>query len=643
MITAILVIMLMLGCSGGSSPVEPGDSDNSNDGAVLSPPSDLEPGRLLLLAYDVTVDFETQEISLAPIRTAKIHFDIKSLLTNPWFCPTKNCLKLQFLEFDPAQGYFTVKATLVNPSTLVAHDVRGIVYDNDTHNHQILNPDDYTKLWAPPGYDSVYPFRAFARTDPDRAIHALASFSEIYEFQFDPLPAKWQFPYAIDCSWPDNCEEPYIIYDQDQIGDMYQTHGCTKLMVKASHHSGPAHLGEVEIDASSLNMDIMEMEYNLDEDYYEVMLINEDNYVESGVHDILISASSPGTDIKLYDYFYIDVKPSGDLENVTGIIHDINTAEGIPLALMTTSDGDNLYIKEADYCGFFGTNEVPHGSRVFSFSRPGYHTDHVLSTVSDEPIVFDIYLNENPSEQPPMPVIEVEEPEINLIDGIATISGFMHNMDCFDNQVGVYVHQGYEYLMDIDNFDGSFSQAVILTYGHNEIVLRATNATGTVLSDKIEIDYFPEWNFRVTLTWDSETDMDLHMWEPDLIEHCYWLGDDFSAHLELDHDIITPGFGPENITPLYPSEDMPEGVYPIAVDYYSGYVPVTCYITLRLNVGTPDEEMIQFEHVLTESDYMDYYPVTETTASWWRACDLVIEPGGFVTWQEADTSLVLYE
>ncbi len=634
----LVVIPIMLGCSNGSDPIAP-SADNDRDGiTAVQPPGLNDDGRSLLMTFEAVADFETQEITLAPLRTSAMHFDIRPLLTSPWFCPAGNCLKIQFIEFDPQAGYFKIRATLVNPTTIVAHDVRGIVYDNASNNHEMINPDDYTDLWAPVGYDTVYPFRSFAKNDPERAIHALSSHSELYEFQFDPLPPKWAFFYAVDCSWPSNCEEVYEISNQEQVGQIYTTHACTKLSLDVMHHSGPAHVSEVKLDTTEMLGYETDMMYNLDDEKWEALIIEEDLALSAGMYDVLITAYSPGVEIQLYDYFNIDVLPGNESEKVSGTIFDLTTSEGIPLSMMTTSDGDNLYVEEADYCGFWTSDEIPDGSRVFSLTKPGYYTEHLLSVVQTENMIIEKYLNPSFLEEPVMPTVEVNPPDVDLMVGIANITGIIQNLDCEFDQVGVYVHQGQEYLMDVDDFSGSFDHDIILAYGTNEVMVRGTNAAGTVMSEKFLIDYFPDWNFRVTLTWDTPTDMDLHMWEPGLTQHCYWIPLT-SSHLVLDNDII-PGYGPENITPL--TDALPEGVYPIAVDYYSGYEIVTCVVTLRLNVGTPSETMIQFDHQLTVPDYMEY-PVQNTTETWWRVADLVMNDAGVMTWQEADTSLILWE
>jgi len=644
-LTAFLLLIIAtvtLGCGGGDkSPVtsDPGDTGQ----LVVGPPSDLVvEGRSLMMAFMVDCDFETGEISMEPLRTAATHFDIRPVLTSPWFCPSRNCIKLEFIEIDPLNGYFKIKATLLNPSTLVGHDVRGIVYDDEGTNHELLNPDNYTKLWAPMGFEGVYPFKAFAKTDPERAIHALASNFEIYEFQFDPLPPSWRFAYAVDCSWPDNCEEVYEISEITQVGGLYTTHGCIKLSCRVKHHSGPAHVSNVILDTREFLGEETEMEYNLDMDLWETHIMDDGLNLSAGFFDVLITAESPGVEIALYDFFEIDVIPGDQEEQVSGYVYDEDTSTGIPLALMTTSDGTDLYMDETDYCGFFSTGDVPEGSRVLSFAEPGYYSTHVLTVVQDEPIVIEEWLIPNPDPMPDLPVINMNQPNINIITGVVEISGTIENMDCQTNQSGVYVHQGLEYLMSVDMGMGQFFQGVILGYGDNEIVVRATNAAGTVMSEKILVPYYPEWNFRVTLTWDTDlSDLDLHMWEPpDFTEHCSY-EEEITANLMLDYDNVD-GYGPENMTPT--TDTYPSGVWPIAVDFYDddGVPYTTAYITLRLNVGTPDEEIAQFSYLLTVPDGNFDYPVQYSTESWWRPCDLVIEPSGLITWQVADTSLQLH-
>ncbi|MCX6645983.1 MAG: hypothetical protein NTY09_06465 [bacterium] len=644
-ISSLLFLILIAGCNKGSSPTLPDANEDISQQPVKLDLAQFPEGRTVIGAFNAEINFETGEATVEPMRTGANHFSIFGLLQNPNFCPG-GCFKIQILEIDEPNGYFKLKTTVINPTSISVWDLRTIIYDNPLNNHKILNPDDYTKLWAPPGYSGVYPFIAYAKNDDDREITSTSSFSEIVEFKFKSMPPKWIFPFVVDCSFPSNCQEPYIIHDQNQIGEFFSDHGCIKMSVKVGHHQGPSHIESVTVDTSPLTGGPTDLAYNFADDTWEALIINELLVVAPGPYDMLITATATGTDIKLYDYFHIDVQPSGTSENVSGTISDIIDGIGIPTAMLTTSNGVDLFQPIADYCGFYATSDIPQGSRVFSVTKPGYYSNHAMSVVSDEDIIYNIALAPNPNDPPDPPLIVVnEDMSIDLTTGVVVINGTMSNMDCFSNQVGVYIHQGNEYIMDVDDFDDSFETAILLSYGTNVICFRATNATATVLSDPIEIEYYPEWNFRITLTWDTDqTDIDLHVWEPDWGQHCYYMTD-FTTHLELDVDDVY-GYGPENITPT--TDSVPEGVYPIAVNYYAGDdyevdIPTTATLTLRLNLGTPYEEIKQFQYMLTMANNNSGYPINSDTASWWRPCDLVMGPDGIAAWQPPDPTYYLPE
>lgn len=95
---------------------------------------------------------------------------------------------------------------------------------------------------------------------------------------------------------------------------------------------------------------------------------------------------------------------------------------------------------------------------------------------------------------------------------------------------------------------------------------------------------------QVTLTWDSSTDVDLHVVEPSGEE--IWFGDRSSAtggQLDVDN---TVAFGPENI--FWPVGSAPNGTYSVYVHYYStnGFSGVTNYTVFvrRLQNGAIDTD-----------------------------------------------------
>jgi hypothetical protein len=77
----------------------------------------------------------------------------------------------------------------------------------------------------------------------------------------------------------------------------------------------------------------------------------------------------------------------------------------------------------------------------------------------------------------------------------------------------------------------------------------------------------------ITLTWDHETDVDLHVFEPDGT-HVYYLN--LQGHSGfLDHDNVT-GFGPEHY--FVACNTLEPGTYHVGVNYFRGDAPETAHI-----------------------------------------------------------------
>lgn len=89
-----------------------------------------------------------------------------------------------------------------------------------------------------------------------------------------------------------------------------------------------------------------------------------------------------------------------------------------------------------------------------------------------------------------------------------------------------------------------------------------------------------EGALRATLTWGSQPDMDLHVFEPDGTQIYY--RNLRGAIGTLDHD-DTSSFGPENY--VVSCDAVSEGQYRVGVNYYSGSAPETATINLFVSDG----------------------------------------------------------
>jgi hypothetical protein len=81
----------------------------------------------------------------------------------------------------------------------------------------------------------------------------------------------------------------------------------------------------------------------------------------------------------------------------------------------------------------------------------------------------------------------------------------------------------------------------------------------------------------VTLTWGSEPDVDLHVFEPDG-SHVYY-ANKLGTSGNLDYDDVT-SWGPEHYY-VVDCESLDEGTYRIGVNYYRGDSPETAYVQIQ--------------------------------------------------------------
>jgi hypothetical protein len=89
-------------------------------------------------------------------------------------------------------------------------------------------------------------------------------------------------------------------------------------------------------------------------------------------------------------------------------------------------------------------------------------------------------------------------------------------------------------------------------------------------------------DIQVTLTWDNEADLDLHVVDPHG-EEIYWMHKTSASGGYLDYDNIS-GYGPENV--YWEDNQAPSGTYDVYVHHYdwddAGY-PITSNYKVLIN------------------------------------------------------------
>ncbi|MFO8081020.1 MAG: hypothetical protein R6V07_12030, partial [Armatimonadota bacterium] len=157
------------------------------------------------------------------------------------------------------------------------------------------------------------------------------------------------------------------------------------------------------------------------------------------------------------------------------------------------------------------------------------------------------------------------------------------------------------------------------------------NAACTIVHPEqpLELKWTPpeggEFVFRVTLSWDAETDADLHTWAPDLDEHSSYHNQAISGG-QLDRDDVE-GFGPENFT----ATEIQEGRWRIAINSYSIRDIDSYDVNVRVVTGGLAANSLSRTfgpHTFTTDNGEDY-PVEPP--SWWRPVDIIVAEDGTVS------------
>jgi len=303
--------------------------------------------------YTMIIDQETRTIEVIDNRQLALHLNVRNVLESDWWCPAHNCIKIQFIDIDDTNYIYTIKGTLVNPTYFTGFDVRVIIFYDEDKEHDLLNADDYTMLYE--DGDFINPFRSYAKTVDQRTFGSFSSFSEIFELYVPPAPKKFLINFAIDASWPTNCEEPYdlenfgfegsIYPDDPDLDGIDQGEG----LIFTEVHDWQFNVSEVTIDTTPITGGITTLEYNSDTDRWEAPITDLLD-APPGDYTCLIAAFSEiEPSIGLYNYltFQVDETPPPAVQTIFGHIGDSFFLDDLDGSVVSVVNQDPLgYIPE---------------------------------------------------------------------------------------------------------------------------------------------------------------------------------------------------------------------------------------------------------------------------------------------------------
>jgi len=292
-----LMLILALGALGcGSSLTDPVSAPADQIGAQSADTGSQDSAAIMGI-YDVTFDPDSMSLESTEVRDAQTHYNITPFLSGH--------VVFNLIGFDPLTRILDFEMQITNPSALDVYDVRGLFLSPSISGYSLMEADDYTKLFSPFPPDVVNPFKAYAKSTPDRIFKAGATHGQKYRVKCPvivTLPLKFRM--LIECSWPSNCEEPYLI-DNQALSNPISTivHGTISMDV--FDHQKNA--GPVSVDTTPITGGLTSLT-NTSGDTWSADIFNSTG-APAGTYKCLISAETIGTNYAIYDFVDIEVIP----------------------------------------------------------------------------------------------------------------------------------------------------------------------------------------------------------------------------------------------------------------------------------------------------------------------------------------------
>jgi hypothetical protein len=447
----IVLILLSLACSSGKTiPIIPDNTSPDKNPLIVVEQQDSNHN--FLGTFTATFDIETLEASVESNRTLDAHHNVTGMIPDP---------RITVNSWDPVEEIVDVDIQLHNPTWATAYDVRLIIFTDDD-GHTLLNADNWTPLWDIPGGQIANPFKAYAKHEINRAFTGLMWHQE--NFQIKCPNSNFNVQFAVDASYPGNCEEPYEIsnfqqgYLRDEIGE--------SATVTADILDWQDDVSEVLLHCPAItNQSETPLEFD-NQNQWKLNLINVTGASIGTYNAYLRAESSNSGSLSLYDQVSIKVSQGGDIPVNPQIVGHINLLERSTYVvsdnnLICTINGYYLILIDASNPNtpkIISTINVPYSTEIF----PHFFNDSLLVFMRDWYKVIDISDPENPS--------IVHEGEFHLTTGTVTIK---------DNLVFSTTFTLSTSKMDIFDFTDPF----------NPIELGTASVPGRIYDIEIKGDY----------------------------------------------------------------------------------------------------------------------------------------------------------
>ena len=291
----------IVGCSRGSSTIIPDDATYDSlpaiaDAGQIGLGSERQVQGMWETSFDL-VDVKNligKTVPIEPIRTADLHLNVRPFIRTP---------EIYIRSWNPTTETLDLDVMIKNTAIYNGYDLRLIIF-RDTIGHKLLNPDNYTHLWDIPEGTWSNGFIAYAKENQNRILHA-GEFEE-ENLQILCPGGNFSIKFAIDASWPSNCEEPYMMNNFTQ--GMLQAYQGATSDITVDVYDWQDNVNSVRIQCSTISGQTDTYMTKISGNKWGVELVN-NNAVPEGDYFALTAATSTGSIDPLIHIVNVTVSP----------------------------------------------------------------------------------------------------------------------------------------------------------------------------------------------------------------------------------------------------------------------------------------------------------------------------------------------
>ncbi|MCD6216980.1 hypothetical protein J7L05_03850 [bacterium] len=297
--------VISVGCSSNSATsVTPNEPVPDETLPIVSGENN-QTSHVMLGAWTLEFNPETLELTTIPNREIQLHWNVTPYIPAPVYT---------VINFDPLTAILDVDTAITNTYDFDAYDIRIIVF-TDNLGSRLKNADNWTGLYDIPGGADVNPFKAYSNTGVNRIFEGLSEHTQRFQLFFPDGFTDIEF--AIDASYPSNCDEPFAIKNFKQSKDLFETVGseCT---LSVDVYDWQQDVNSVQMYCPSITDEILVSFTEATAPSWTYTLVNNTGATAGNYIAYILATSEGSGTTTLYGEFSIVVKSSTGFGEITG-------------------------------------------------------------------------------------------------------------------------------------------------------------------------------------------------------------------------------------------------------------------------------------------------------------------------------------